>query len=75
MLSGPNYHEDSKLNEKQITIFPTKFCDLHKKVFKHKKLRNRVGTLPKNTNKCQCMNNINENEIFKQIKKLLNGKI
>ncbi|MDA8997426.1 hypothetical protein N9J21_01610 [bacterium] len=75
MLSGPNYHEDSRLNEKQITIFPTKFCDLHKKVFKHKKLRNRVGTLPKNTNKCQCMNNINENEIFKQIKKLLNGKI
>jgi hypothetical protein len=75
MLSGPNYHEDSKLNKKQITVFPIKFCNLHKKKFKNKKFKNRVGTLPKNTNDCSCMNNIDENEIFDQIKNLLNGKI
>jgi len=75
MLSGPNYHEDSKLNKKQITVFPTQFCNLHKKKFKNKKFKNRVGTLPKNTNACSCMNNINENEIFNQVKNLLNEKI
>ena len=72
MLSGPNYHEDSKLNKKQITIFPKKFCNLHRKIFKNKKYKNRVGTLPKNTSKCTCMNNLDENEIFNKIKKFLN---
>jgi hypothetical protein len=73
MLSGPNYHEDSTLNKNQITIFPKKFCDLHKLKFKNKKFKNRVGTLPKKTNECQCMNNIDKDEIFNKIKILMYG--
>ena len=73
MLSGPNYHEDSTLNKNQITIFPKKFCNLHKKQFKNKKFKNRVGTLPKKTNECLCMNNIDEGEIFNKIKMLVYG--
>jgi hypothetical protein len=72
MLSGPNYHEDSVLNKNQITIFPKKFCDLHKKAFKNRKYKNRVGTLKKNTSKCKCMDNIDENEIFIKIRENLN---
>jgi hypothetical protein len=75
MLSGPNYHEDSTLNKSQITIFPKKFCNLHKEKFKNKKFKNRVGTLPNKTNECLCMNNIDEGEIFNKVKRLLNGKI
>ena len=75
MLSGPNYHEDSILNKNQITIFPKRFCNLHIKVFKNKKYKNRVGTLPKYTSKCTCMNNLDENEILNKIRKLLNDKI
>ena len=75
MLSGPNYHEDSTLNKSQITIFPKKFCNLHKEKFKNKKFKNRVGTLPNKTNECLCMNNIDEGEIFNKVKKLLYGKI
>ena len=72
MLSGPNYHEDSILNKNQITIFPKKFCKFHVKIFKNKKYKNRVGTLPKDTLKCTCMNNLDENKIFNKIKLILN---
>jgi len=75
MLSGPNYHEDSILHRSQITIFPKQFCEYHKKVFKNKKFKNRVGTLPKGTNKCYCMKNIEVNEIYNKIKELINEKI
>ncbi len=70
MLSGPNYHEDSMLNKSQITIFPKKFCKYHEKIFKNKKYKNRVGSLPKNTYKCYCMENIEVNKIYNKIKKI-----
>ena len=75
MLSGPNYHEDSSLHKSQITVFPKEFCHYHKKIFKNKKFKNRVGSLTKGTNKCYCMDNIEVNEIFNKIKKVINEKI
>ena len=75
MLSGPNYHEDSSLHKNQITIFPKEFCNYHKKTFKNKKFKNRVGSLPKGTNKCYCMDNIEVDEIYNKIKKIINEKI
>lgn len=72
MLSGPNYHEDSKLNKSQITIFPKKFCRLHFNSFKNIKYKNRVANLKKDTNECYCMKNIDEKEIFYKTNLLLN---
>ena len=69
MLSGPNYHSDSSLHKNQITIFPKNFCKIHKKMYKNKKYKNRVGNLTKNFRKCECMKNINENEIYYKIVK------
>jgi len=75
MLSGPNYHEDSSLHKSQITIFPKEFCNYHKKIFKNKKFKNRVGSLSRGTNKCYCMDNIEVNAIYNKIKKIINEKI
>ena len=75
MLSGPNYHEDSIMHKNQTTIFPKEFCDLHKNSFKNKKYKNRVGSILNSKLKCQCMDNIDVDEVLNKVSKLVNGKI
>lgn len=59
MLSGPNYHTESRYEKNQITIFPDNFCKF------------RPCNLPNGVQNCGCMGDIDINKIYYQIMKML----